>query len=156
MKSIFDPRKIDITHEQSSLAQLLMLIEDGVIKLTHEFKRKSNIWDEKKMEYFIESILLQVPTPALYFDASRGNHEWLVIDGLQRLITLKRFVIDKDNPLVLSSLNLLTDLNGKSYTDLDINLRRRIERSQVMTYVIKPNTPKIVVQDIFKRIQQAE
>ncbi len=148
----FNPRKIDITAEQNSLSTILAMIEDGTIDLNPEFQRKGNLWSETSMSRLIESILLQVPIPAFYFDASEGANDerWLVVDGLQRLWTLKNFVIEKG--LVLRDLTLLTDLNGKKFDELNINLQRRMQRYQITTYLIKPNTPKIVRYDIFRRI----
>ncbi len=148
----FNPRKIDITSEQNSLSTILAMIGDGTIDLNPEFQRKGNLWSETSMSRLIESILLQVPIPAFYFDASEGanDEKWLVVDGLQRLWTLKQFVIDKT--LVLKNLTLLKDLNDKQFEELDKNLQRRMQRYQITTYLIKPNTPKIVRYDIFRRI----
>lgn len=148
----FEPRKIDITAEQNSLATIIAMIEDGAIDLNPEFQRKGNLWSETTMSRLIESILLQIPIPAFYFDASEGasDKRWLVVDGLQRLWTLKQFVIDKS--LVLNDLTLLVNLNGKTFEELDKNLQRRMQRYQITTYLIKPNTPKIVRYDIFRRI----
>jgi hypothetical protein len=148
----FNPRKIDITAEQNSLSTILAMIEDGTIDLNPEFQRKGNLWSETSMSRLIESILLQVPIPAFYFDASEGanDEKWLVVDGLQRLWTLRKFVIEKS--LVLRDLTLLTDLNGKQFEELNINLQRRMQRYQITTYLIKPSTPKVVRYDIFRRI----
>ena len=148
----FDPRKIDITAEQNSLSTIISMIEDGAIDLNPEFQRKGNLWSETTMSRLIESILLQIPIPAFYFDASEGTNDekWLVVDGLQRLWSLKKFVIEQD--LVLKDLTLLVNLNNKKFEDLDKNLQRRMQRYQITTYLMKPNTPKQVRYDLFRRI----
>ena len=148
----FDPRKIDITAEQNSLSTIISMIEDGTIDLNPEFQRKGNLWSETTMSRLIESILLQIPIPAFYFDASEGTNDekWLVVDGLQRLWSLKKFAIDQW--LVLKDLTLLVNLNGKKFEDLDKNLQRRMQRYQITTYLIKPHTPKEVRYDLFRRI----
>jgi hypothetical protein len=101
------------------------------------------------MSRLIESILLRLPLPVFYFDASDDNR-WLIVDGLQRLSTFKRFMIVQD--LTLQGLEILTDLNGKTYDQLSHILKRKMARYQVTTYLIKPGTPKRVKYDIFRRI----
>jgi hypothetical protein len=49
-------------------------------------------------------------------------------------------------------LQILTDLNGKNYEQLEKSLKRRMARYQLTTYLIKPGTPKKVKYDIFSRI----
>lgn len=127
------------------------MIKDERIDLNPEFQRKGNLWPETMMSQLIESILLQIPIPAFYFDASEDNR-WLVIDGLQRLWALTRFILHQDPPLVLKQLTLLTHLNGKTFDELEQNLQRRIERYRITTYLLKPGTPKIVRYEIFRRI----
>jgi hypothetical protein len=147
--SPFEPKDIDIATEQNSLSTIIGMIEDDVIKLTTDFQRKANLWDETKMSKLIESILFRLPLPAFYFDAS-DNDRWLIVDGLQRLSTFKKFVID--NKLVLKNLIILKELNGKTYEKLEPVLKRRIARYQITTHLIKPGTPKKVKSDVFRRI----
>ncbi|MEN8219043.1 MAG: DUF262 domain-containing protein [Pseudomonadota bacterium] len=144
-----EPKDIDITAEQNSLSTIIGMIEDNAIDMNTEFQRSGNLWPETTMIRLIESILLRFPIPAFYFDAS-DDEKWLVVDGLQRLWSLKRFVVDKD--LTLKELSILTDLEDKNYEQLSSNLRRKMDRYQVTTYLIKPGTPKKVKYEIFNRI----
>ncbi|MFZ2889421.1 GmrSD restriction endonuclease domain-containing protein, partial [Sulfuricurvum sp.] len=73
-----------------------------------------------------------------------------VVDGLQRLSSIKKFMVDKK--LKLQKLEFLSELNGKSYDDLDRNLKRVIEDTQLITYQIEAQTPKKVRYSIFHRI----
>lgn len=43
--------------------------------------------------------------------------KWIVVDGLQRLSSIKKFMVDKK--LKLQNLEFLSELDGKSYDDLD-------------------------------------
>lgn len=149
MGSPFDPNDIDIGSEQNSLSTIIGMIEDDAIDLNTEFQRKGNLWPKSTMSRLIESILLRLPLPAFYFDAS-NDQRWLVVDGLQRLWSLKKFMVDKD--LVLENLLVLKALNYKGYDDLETYLKRRMARYQVTTYLIKSGTPKRVKYDIFRRI----
>lgn len=147
--SPFDPKDIDIAVEQNSLSTIIGMIEDEVIDMNTEFQRSGNLWSKTVMSRLIESILLRLPLPVFYFDASDDN-KWLIVDGLQRLSTFKRFMIEQD--LILQALEILTDLNGKTYDQLNHVLKRKMARYQVTTYLIKPGTPKRVKYDIFRRI----
>ncbi len=147
--SSFEPKDIDIAIEQNSLSTIIAMIEDDAIDMNTEFQRSGNLWAESVMSRLIESILLRLPLPVFYFDASDDN-KWLIVDGLQRLWTFKRFIIDKD--LTLQGLEILTDLNGKTYEQLSHIIKRKMARYQVTTYLIKPGTPKSVKYDIFRRI----
>lgn len=147
--SPFEPKDIDIAIEQNSLSTIIGMIEDDAIDMNTEFQRSGNLWAESVMSRLIESILLRLPLPVFYFDASDDNL-WLIVDGLQRLSTFKRFMIDHD--LTLHGLEILTDLNGKTYEQLSHILKRKMARYQVTTYLIKPGTPKRVKYDIFRRI----
>lgn len=145
----FEPKDIDIVTEQNSLSTIIGMIEDQSIDLNTEFQRSGNLWDEITMSQLIESILLRLPIPAFYFDAS-DDERWLVIDGLQRLSTFKRFIVENDLPL--NELSILTNLNNKTYKQLDTVSQRKIARYQITTHLIKPGTPKKAKYDIFRRL----
>jgi len=147
--SPFEPKDIDIAVEQNSLSTIIGMIDDKAIDMNTEFQRSGNLWSKSVMSRLIESILLRLPLAAFYFDASDDN-KWLIVDGLQRLSTFKRFMIVQD--LILQDLEILTELNGKTYDQLSHILKRKMARYQVTTYLIKPGTPKRVKYDIFRRI----
>lgn len=103
------------------------------------------------MSRLIESILIRFPLPAFYFDAS-DDDRWLVVDGLQRLSSIRRFVIDHEKPLRLSNLEYLKDLTSKTYNDLPRQYKRRIDECPVTLFLIQRGTPGEVKYSIFRRI----
>lgn len=155
MEKPFDPTKINIETKTPSLDTLIKRIERKHIQMDTStyFQRKDDLWDVEKQSRLIESILIRFPLPAFFFDASEDDL-WLVVDGLQRLSSIRKFCVEKDpkKRLKLTNLEFLTHLNGKTWDDLSGDLQRIIEESQVVIYKIMPGTPYDVKFNIFKRI----
>jgi len=165
----FNPKDIDITVETRSLDSIINRIKHGEIDLNTYFQRKGDLWSDSNMSRLIESILIRFPLPAFYFDATDDDN-WLIVDGLQRLSAIKKFVLNTDadfvkgnyddddiehnrhKPLKLTGLEYLSDYNGKIYSDLPANMQRRIKEAQITTYLVKPGTPEDVVYSVFYRI----
>ncbi len=161
----FNPKDIEIEVKQQSLDVLISRIREGAIDMNTSFQRNGNLWAEPVQIRLIESILMGMPLPAFYFDASNKN-KWLIVDGLQRLHTLKNFVLNtesnfldkekildpKATPLVLKKLQFLSEYDELTYDKLNVNDKRAFKETSVTVYLIKPGTPEQVKYELFSRI----
>lgn len=106
------------------------------------------VWKEKNKSSFIESVLLGLPIPFMFFaDCDDGKLE--IIDGAQRVQTLAAFV---EGNLILSKLPKLTTLHGFMFSDLSAAQQRRFLNKALRIIVLEEATPKDIRQDIFNRI----
>lgn len=147
--SPFDPTMIRVETRPLTIDILISRMEENEINLAPDFQRKAGIWRDDAQSRLIESILIRIPLPAFYMDTTDEDN-WVVVDGLQRLTTLRRFVISQE--LRLSGLEFLTQLNGKRFDELPRNFQRRIKETQVTAFLIARGTPDEVKFTIFRRI----
>ncbi len=144
----WDPEKIRIHTKHYSLRQVVDMIDEGDIDLAPDFQRHY-VWKAWQRSGLIESLLLGIPLPSFYFNEdSTGRLQ--VVDGVQRLTTIFRYVTD---PTVkLGDVTYLHELRGQGFDDLATLFRRRLNGSQFVAHVIDPQTPYRVKFDIFRRI----
>ncbi len=132
------------------------MIEDGDINLSPDFQRKFVWTDVGAQSRLIESIMLRIPLPNFYMAQDR-NGTLQVIDGLQRLTVIRRFL---NNKFRLKNLRYLREEEGKYFRhpsvdeSIDQRFRKRIMQTQIIVNIIDPQTPMDVKFDIFKRINQ--
>lgn len=145
----FDPTLIRIERRPVTVDLILRRIKEDEIDLQPDFQRQAGIWDDVRKSRLIESMLLRIPLPAFYIDAS-DEGRWLVIDGLQRLTTISSFMVLKE--LALRNLEFWQEYNGARFGDLPRPLQRRLEETQLMLYLVQEGTPHRVKFNIFRRI----
>lgn len=150
----YDPEKIKVRSDKLPITLISQMIDDGDIDLNPDFQRNF-VWNSFQKSRLIESILLRIPLPMFYF-AEDKDGKLSVVDGLQRIATIKEFM---DNKFPLRNLQYLgNQCNGRYYKDadkkkgIDLKYFRWFNLTSLSANTIDPTSPYKVKYDIFRRI----
>lgn len=150
----FNPKDVDIITQPMVISNIVDQLKYGDILLEPDFQRRPDLWNPTQQSRLIESLMIRIPLPSFYFD-STDDDKLIVVDGLQRLYAIKKFMVldldDKDR-LVLTGLEYLKEYEGKKFEDFPSSIQRRIKTQSLTAYVIRPGTPDRVRTSIFTRI----
>ena len=115
-----------------------------------EYQRK-DAWNEEQKSKFIESLILGLPIPFMFFyQTTSGRME--IVDGSQRMRAMRAFM--KEN-LRLRELVLLPELNNFHFNDLPLERRNRLEDVTIRTIVLDTGTDPSTRAEMFARINRA-
>jgi len=140
---------------------LILQLERKNIQLNPKFQRR-DAWRGPRKSKFIESLILGLPIPQVVLAESKTKKgSYIVIDGKQRLLSLRQFSAQVDDPqypqLKLEGLQMRPDLNGKSLQDLENDTRfadevRAFQNQTIRTVVIRGWPNENVLYLIFLRL----
>ena len=170
-----------IKHEAMtfSLSELVNMFkaEPKEIEIRPDFQRLFR-WPREQQSSFIESLILEMPIPPLFF-FEKGDGTWDLLDGLQRLSTIIKFIgsgkdtpkevqgtncnendwhyineHDIETPLQLLPGEYLTELSGLTFVRLPAQLQLNLKRSRLHVYVLKRETKPMYKYEVFKRLNR--
>ncbi|MFK7980977.1 MAG: DUF262 domain-containing protein [Saprospiraceae bacterium] len=156
----YDPKDISINNYNWSVDYISQLLAKNIINLSPDFQRNF-VWDYKRKCRLIESILLGIPVPAFYL--AKSGKTYNVVDGLQRLTTIKQFL---NNEFPLKYLEYLNrnqseenNLEGRYFKNeeekkkgLGDEYEFQLKGTQFNVNVIDGDTPTQVKFDVFRRV----
>lgn len=132
------PADIVAYNESRSCADLHRMYKDGILHIQPEFQREI-VWKGPSQTRFIDSLIKQLPIPSLCFSMDFKTLRWQVIDGLQRMSSIIRF-LSGDPTWVLSKLDDINpDLAGVSvskFLDKNSPLHHYYQRVENLTLPI--------------------
>jgi Protein of unknown function DUF262 len=131
------PTDIVAYNELRSCADLARLEEEGTIDIQPDFQRDV-VWSPSDQTRFIDSLIKQLPIPSMCFALDYKTDKWIVIDGLQRMSAIIKFL--KGGDWRLSTLeDIDARIAGKlaaSIKDSKGDLRKLFDRVQNKTLPI--------------------
>lgn len=149
--NVADPRPVYSQPHEWTISTLREKYERGQIDLQPHYQRQY-VWELKPElpSRLIESLLLQIPIPPLYFvRLESGKIE--VVDGQQRLTTLIRYVTNK---FELQKLQKLSNLNGSIFKNLTERDQEKIMDASIRSIVIDAGTNHELRYEIFERLNR--
>lgn len=147
------PRRILAQPYDYSVQDIVDKIKNNDIDLNPDYQRNyvwiANDSKEHKCSRLIESLLLNIPIPVIYFAEQAETLKYEVIDGQQRLYTFHRFLNDN---FALSGLEIRDDVNGKKYSELEQKDRDEIRKRSIRAIVILNESDPEIKYEVFERL----
>lgn len=143
-----------------SFGEIANLYENNELIITPEYQRLFR-WQPTQKTRFIESILLGIPTPAIFVSEDESG-VWELVDGLQRVSTVLEFMgvlknIDgNDVPpsrlIKAGRKSQIPSLEGVLFDDLSLKSRLSIKRAGCRVEVIKTGSRPKMKYEVFERL----
>lgn len=148
-----------------SAKQLSGMVKNGKIDFNHIIQR-SYVWERTRKSALIESMILGYPIPAVFAKriddgtGKRGSNTYFIMDGKQRLSTVKEFLNDE---FALSNLKPITyfdteadkeielDISGMKFSDLPDGLKDFLN-TVTFSVTYFDNLTKEEERELFKRL----
>lgn len=111
--------------------------------------QRAYTWELERKSRFIESILLGLPIPFLFFWEQPDSGKLEIVDGSQRLRTIEEFVL---GDLELDELEQLSLVQGFRFTDLPESRQRKFKNRSIRGVVLAEHADIQARLDLFDRI----
>jgi len=149
-KQIFEhTKRIEFYLTEYSIELLVQKMQNGDFEIPAYQREFTLEWEPERKSRFIESVLMGLPIPSLFFWESPSTGKLEIVDGSQRLRTIEEFVLG-DFPLGdLEELSLLT---GFRFKDLPESRQRKIKNRSIRGIVLNEHADEQARFDLFERI----
>lgn len=106
-------------------------------------------WEDERKSRFIESVLMGLPIPFLFFWESPTTGKLEIVDGSQRLRTIEDFIL---GDFALGELGELSLVSGFRFKDLPTSRQRKIKNRSIRGIVLNEHADEQSRFDLFERI----
>ena len=112
--------------------------------------QRAFVWKKPQASRFVESLLLGLPVPGIFLAKEQGETQrMLVVDGQQRLTTLRRFYDNDFDGRPFKLVGVGEHYEGKGYSDLSAEDRRRMDDTTIHATVVRQERPEADDSSIF-------
>ncbi|MCY3576118.1 MAG: DUF262 domain-containing protein [bacterium] len=111
--------------------------------------QRSFVWGKPQMDRFIESILLGYPIPGIFL-IKQSDKRYLVLDGQQRLSTLKYFEDGLYESKEFQLKNVANQFKGLTYKTLPATLRRLFDDTFIQATIVSSDGSVESLDSIYK------
>ncbi|GAA1388908.1 DUF262 domain-containing protein [Catellatospora chokoriensis] len=153
-------KAVDVDYFDLSLRELSRMVVEEEIRIAPEYQRQFR-WKDDIQSALIESFLLGLPVPAI-FVATNSDGTWEVVDGLQRICTILRFMgLDApeseelhfaEKPLKLRELKSLTEFEGLVYEDFPRPIKLTFDKRYLRVQVLSDKSNTEIRFELFRRL----
>ena len=101
------------------------------------------VWKQPQASRFIESLLLGLPVPGIFLGKQEETNRLLIIDGQQRLLTLRYFYegVFAGSGRQFALKGVQDSLVGTTYRSLEEDQRRRLDDSIIHATIVRQEEP---------------
>ena len=111
--------------------------------------QRAFVWKQPQASKLVESFLVGLPVPAVFFYSERENQKYLVIDGQQRLRSIFFYFEGYYGPerkgvrpvFRLRGLNQQSQFHNRTFEDLHEEDKRRLKRATLRTFIVRQLDP---------------
>lgn len=143
---IAQSKRIDFYTTEYSVELLATKMRNGQFKVP-SYQREFT-WENERKSRFIESLLMGLPIPFLFFWEMKDGH-LEIVDGSQRLRTIEEFIL---GDFRLEELESLPSLSGFQFADLLVSRQRKTLNRSIRGIVLNELADEQARFDMFERI----
>lgn len=140
-------RRIDFYLTEYSVELLASKMHDGEYEVP-SYQREFT-WEDERKSRFIESIIMGLPIPFLFFWEKPDTGRLEIVDGSQRLRTIEQFIL---GGFRLGELDGLPLLSGFRFEDLPESRQRKIRNRSIRGIILNEHADEQARFDMFERI----